>query len=36
MCAALGIEPVLTFAYDLNNATDWADLIEYWWVRASY
>lgn len=25
--AAAGIEPILTFAYDLNNATDWGDLV---------
>jgi len=29
MCAALNIEPVITLAYDLNNATDFADLVEY-------
>ncbi len=29
MCMALGIEPVVTLAYDLNNATDFADLVEY-------
>jgi hypothetical protein len=29
MAAALGIEPVITLAYDLNNASDWADLVEY-------
>lgn len=26
--SAAGIEPVLTFAYDLNKADDWADLVE--------
>lgn len=35
MCAAAGIESVLTFAYDLNSAQDWADLIEYAWGNAS-
>ena len=28
MCEALGIEPVITLAYDLNAAADWADLVE--------
>ena len=28
-CAELGIVPVLTLAYDRQNATDWADLVEY-------
>ena len=32
---AAGIEPILTFAYDLNTADDWADLIEYCWGNAS-
>jgi len=28
MCTALGIEPIITLAYDLNKAQDWADLVE--------
>ena len=28
MCNALDIEPVVTLAYDSNDAGDWADLIE--------
>lgn len=27
MCESAGIEPVITFAYDLNSAADWADLV---------
>ena len=29
MANALGIEPIVTLAYDLNTADDWADLVEY-------
>jgi hypothetical protein len=29
MANALDIEPILTLAYDLNTADDWADLVEY-------
>jgi hypothetical protein len=29
MCNAADITPVITLAYDTNNAEDWADLIEY-------
>ena len=29
MCNAADIMPVITLAYDTNNAEDWADLIEY-------
>jgi len=29
MCAALDIEPIITLAYDVNDAGDWADLVEY-------
>lgn len=32
---AAGIEPILTFAYDLNSADNWASLIEYCWGNAS-
>ena len=28
MCNALGIEPIVTLAYDLNSALDFADLVE--------
>lgn len=31
MCNALGIEPVVTLAYESNSPTDWADLVEYCW-----
>jgi hypothetical protein len=31
MCAALGIVPAITLAYDLNDDVDWADLVEYAW-----
>jgi len=29
MANALDIEPIMTLAYDLNSAADWADLVEY-------
>ena len=29
MCAALDIEPIITLAYDANDAMDWGDLVEY-------
>ena len=29
MAEALDIEPIITLAYDTNDATDWADLVEY-------
>lgn len=35
MCNALDIEPIVTLAYDLNDPEDWADLVEYWYVRRS-
>ena len=35
MCSALGIKPVVTLAYDTNDAQDWADLVEYTWGDAS-
>jgi hypothetical protein len=31
MAEALDIEPVITLAYDTNDALDWADLVEYCW-----
>lgn len=34
MCNALDIRPILTFAYDLNDVTDWGDLVEYCWGDA--
>ena len=33
--AALDIEPVITLAYDSNDAQDYADLVEYCWGDAS-
>lgn len=30
MCNALDIEPIVTLAYDANDAGDFADLVEYW------
>uniref|UniRef100_A0A7S4F1N6 non-reducing end alpha-L-arabinofuranosidase n=2 Tax=Chrysotila carterae TaxID=13221 RepID=A0A7S4F1N6_CHRCT len=35
LCNALGITPVLTLAYDANDADDWADLVEYAWGDAT-
>jgi hypothetical protein len=35
MCNALGIEPVITLAYDDNDSLDWADLVEYCWGDAT-
>jgi hypothetical protein len=35
MCNALGIEPAITLAYDLQDPTDWADLVEYTWGDAT-
>ena len=35
MCAALGIEPIITLAYDLNSIVDWGDLVEYCWGDAT-
>lgn len=32
---AVGIEPVITLAYDINTVTDWADLVEYCWGDAT-
>jgi alpha-N-arabinofuranosidase len=34
MGEALGIETVITLAYDTNDADDWADLVEYAWGDA--
>lgn len=34
MCRALDIEPVITLAYDTNDALDFADLVEYCWGDA--
>ena len=33
-CNALDIEPIITLAYDANDAMDWADLVEYAWGDA--
>jgi alpha-L-arabinofuranosidase len=35
MCNTLGIEPMLTLAYDSNNQIDFADLVEYAWGDAT-
>jgi hypothetical protein len=35
MANAAGIHPVVTLAYDLNSADDWADLVEYAWGNES-
>jgi len=35
MAEALDIEPILTLAYDSNDALDWADLVEYCWGDAA-
>ena len=35
LCDALGIEPVITLAYDSNDATDFSDLVEYCWGDAT-
>jgi hypothetical protein len=35
MGEALGIEPVITLAYDTNDADDFADLVEYCWGDAA-
>jgi hypothetical protein len=35
MCNAADIEPVVTLAYDMNKAADWADLIEYLYGNSS-
>jgi hypothetical protein len=35
MCNALDITPVITLAYDTNDAFDWADLVEYAWGDAT-
>eukprot|EP00047_Mylnosiga_fluctuans_P024921 m.176110 g.176110 ORF g.176110 m.176110 type:complete len:817 (+) comp9956_c0_seq3:6-2456(+) len=34
MCNALGIEPIITLAYDSNDVLDWANLVEYCWGDA--
>ena len=35
MCNVLGIEPVITLAYDDQDTLDWADLVEYAWGDAT-
>ena len=35
MCNAMGIEPIVTLAQDLNDASDWADLVEYLYGSAA-
>jgi hypothetical protein len=36
MANAVGIVPILTFAYDTNKAADWADLVEYLWADKTH
>ena len=31
MCNTLGIEPLVTLAYDMNSVNSWANLVEYCW-----